>query len=261
MVSSVDTSAAFGAIPLDKTANKPIYVQIAEGVASLLARGTFPVGCILPTERALCEQYGVSRMTLRQAMSVLERQGLIESHRGRGTFVAPKRMQKQQQEFRSFSEEIRLRGGNPQSRLISFEVFQANAITRDFFGLRHGESVYEIRRVRMKDKTPLALETAQVPERLAPHLDRFDFAKNSLYQVLEESYGLRLETSIEEISAGTPSLECRKVLQIPKTTAVLVVNRKTYTDVGQAIELTESIYRGDLYSAMVHSVRQTKNRL
>jgi GntR family transcriptional regulator len=258
MSARADLFAPFESLSLDKKSGKPIYVQIADGIASLLEQGFFPAGFLLPAERVLCEQYSVSRMTLRQAMSVLERKGLIESHRGRGTFVAPKRLQKQEQELRSFSEEIRNRGGKPHSRLISFGQITPKRAARDFFGLPEGEKVYEICRLRLKDETPLALESVQVPLRIAPWLERFDLANNSLYRIFEESYGLRLESSIEEISAELPSAADRKLLALPKNVAVLLINRKTFGNTGAAIELSRSTYRGDVYSAIVHSVRKRK---
>jgi GntR family transcriptional regulator len=82
------------AIRIDKTSPTPVYAQIAEALRALLASGAAPVGTPLPPERVLCEQFSVSRMTLRQAYDILERDGLLESHRGRGTFVAPIKMQK-----------------------------------------------------------------------------------------------------------------------------------------------------------------------
>jgi GntR family transcriptional regulator len=237
-----------------------MYLRIAEAMTALLKSGAYPAGFPLPPERVLGEQYGVSRMTLRQAMSILEREGLVESHRGRGTFVAPNRLQKQQQELRSFTEEVRARGGNSQSRLISFEVIAPPPSAKDFFGLTEGEKVYAINRLRYKDASPLASEAAMIPQKICPWLERFDLAKNSLYRILEESYGLRLQTGIEEISAELPSAAHRKLLEIPRNTAVLVVNRKTFTDTGIPLELTRSTYRGDLYSAVVHSVRKRKSK-
>jgi GntR family transcriptional regulator, N-acetylglucosamine utilization regulator len=258
MSTQPDLLAELSSIPVSKSSATPIYAQIAQAVASVLEEGAVPPGAVLPAERWWCQQYGISRMTLRQAMGILERKGLIESHRGRGTFVAHKRMQKQQQELRSFTEEIRLRGGKPHSRTLSFVLETASAEVREALGLSVGEKIYQIKRLRLTDSTPLAVEHVQIPERLTPWLDRFDLSKNSLYRILEESYGIRLERSVEEISAAMPSASCRKLLEIPPKTAVLVVNRRTYTDRGHAIELTQSNYRADLYSAIVHSIRKPK---
>ena len=132
----------FSSIRIDKDARTPIYLQIAESIGSLLASGVLPPGYVLPPERVLCEQFGISRMTLRQAMSLLDREGLIDSRRGIGTVVRPSRLRKQEQELRSFSEEIRERGGRPTSRLISLGLVTPAAAAKEFFGLREDQKVY-----------------------------------------------------------------------------------------------------------------------
>jgi GntR family transcriptional regulator len=198
--------------------------------------------------------FGISRMTLREATRILENDGLVESYAGRGRFVAS-RLRKQQQEMRSFTEEIRARGGVPQSRLLSFALREPTAKAREFFKLEKGEEVYEICRLRSRDGVPLAIENVHISQRLCPGLDRFDLGRNSLYSILEESYGLRLEYCVEEISAELPSGYERKQLDIPRSVAALIVNRKSYADADQPLELTRATYRGDLYSALVHSIR------
>src|SRR5581483_4623261 len=194
----------FESLKFRKDSAMPMYLQIAEAIGSLLRTGAYPAGFALPPERVLCEQYGVSRMTLRQAMSILERESLIESQRGRGTFVAPHRLQKQQQELRSFTEEISTRGGKAESRLLSFEIIAAPPSAKEFFDFSDSDKVYEITRLRFKDGLPLAVDTALIPQKVCPWLERFDLANNSLYRILEDSFGLRLQSGTEEISAELP---------------------------------------------------------
>jgi len=258
---SAQNITPFSSIRIDKHASTPIYRQIAEAIGSLLARGVLPAGYVLPPERVLCAQFGICRMTLRQAMSLLDREGLINSRRGVGTVVTHSRLAKQQQEALSFSEEIRARGGRPESRLISLNLAVPTPLVRDFFELHDQQKVYEVERVRLKDGEPLALEFARLPERLCPGLERFDLARSSMYEILEQSYGLRLETCDEEISAEIPSSQQRKLLSLPVRTAVLVINRKAYMEDGRPVELTRSVYRGDRYSAIAHSVRKSKSIL
>jgi GntR family transcriptional regulator len=258
---STSNIAPFASIRLDKNSPTPIYLQIAEGVGGLLKSGVLPAGYLLPPERVLCEQFAISRMTLRQAMGLLDREGLIESRRGRGTVVAPTRVRKQHQELRSFSEEIQARGGHPESRLISLELTVPEQSVREFFELKDEQKVYEILRLRLKDGEPLALELVRLPERLCPGLQRFDLAKNSLYQILEESYGLQLDNCIEEISAEAPTAKLKKLLALPNNVAVLVVDRRTFAGDGRAVELARSTFRGDQYSAIVHSIRKKRPML
>jgi len=239
----------------------PIYLQIAEGIGTLLKDGVFPPGYFFPAERTLCEHFGISRMTLRQAMSLLDREGLIDSHRGRGTVVALAGLRKKGQEMKSFSEEIRERGGKPESQLLSLERKVPSEAARSLFELSEGQKVYEIFRLRLNDGEPLAVELACIPERLCPGLERFDLAKNSLVQILRESFGLQLESCETEFTAEIPNAQVRKLLGLTTHSAVLVANRKTFADDGHPVELCRSTYRGDRYSATVHSIRKKKSVL
>jgi len=242
-------------LPLDKKLSTPLYLQIADGLRKLLQSGAYPPGFLLPTERELCEYYGVSRMTLRQGIGVLEREGLVKSQRGAGTYVAPNRLAKQQQEFRSFTEEIRSRGGIPKARLLSFDLQVPSDEARQFFQLAIGQKVFKLVRVRLDDKTPISLERVEIPEILCPTLRNYDFGKDSLYRVLVEDFGFHLESSIEEMFARMPTAGEKKLLEMPSKVAILEIHRRTYTDSGQNLELAQTAFRGDLYSAIVHSRR------
>ena len=233
----------------------PAYQRIADHLRARIETGEIEAGAMLPSERALCQEYAVSRMTLRQACGLLEQEGLIERRRGSGTFVCPKKMRKRQQEMRGFTEEIRARGGNPSSRLLAFQRTEPDLVTREFFGLLAGELVYHIERLRLNEGIPLALEKVAVPCYLCPNLDRFDLATQSLYAILEENYGLTLSYCFEEISASRPTARLRKMLDVPASTPVLAIQRRTFTTNNTPVELGSTIYRGDLYSAMVRSVR------
>jgi GntR family transcriptional regulator len=194
-------------------------------------------------------------MTLRQAYDLLEREHILHSQRGRGTLVSPPRMRKQQQEMRSFSEEIRARGGNPQSTVLSFRKMQPAAAVREQLSVPAGEEIYRIERIRLSDSTPVAIEIVQIPCYLCPDLQRFDLAQRSLYNVLEQEYAVRLARSLETISAATAGSRERNLLELPRGTAVLVIERKTFTTTGTPVECAVTTYRGDLYQAVVHSVR------
>lgn len=245
-------------IHLDKAASEPVYLQIAAAVRDLLRTGKIPAGAAIPPEHVLARRFGVSRMTMRQANDVLEREGLIERQRGRGTFAVQNRLVKQEQEARSFSEEIRRRGGVPSSRLVSFKTVEASPSIADMFGIAVGDPIYVIDRVRLADGIPMALESVQIPVSRCPNLERFNIVDHSLYQIFEENYGIELARTEEEISAITASRQHRKMLELPPSTAMLLVKRKTYTSDGRLFEWSTDAYRGDLYVAIVQSIRSRK---
>jgi GntR family transcriptional regulator len=247
-------------IDIDKSSPDPIYLQIAAAIKHLLQTGAIPAGSALPPEQILAKRFGVSRMTMRQANDVLEREGLIERQRGRGTFAVQNRLVKQEQETRSFSEEIRRRGGVPSSRLLSFKTTEASSALAVEFGITPGDPVYLIERVRLADGVPMALESVQITAHRCPNLERFNIVDYSLYQIFEEHYGIELARSEEEISAVVPRKIHRKTLDLPPKVAVLLVKRRTYTSDGKLFELASDAYRGDLYVAKVQSVRSRKTK-
>jgi GntR family transcriptional regulator len=247
-------------IRIEKQDSAPMYVQIAEAIKEMMRKGAIAPGAAMPPERVLAQQFGVSRMTMRQANDLLKRDGLIDQQPGRGTFAVQNRIIKQEQETRSFSEEIRSRGGVPSSRLVSFRTLAATPDIAKYFGITGGDPVYEIVRVRLADGIPIALESVQIPAAMCPHLERFNLVDHSLYQILEENYGIELARSVEEISAAQPNAQHRKLLHLPRNTAILHVKRRTFTTDGRPLELAATAYRSDLYTARVNSTRQNKHK-
>ncbi|HWQ52119.1 MAG TPA: GntR family transcriptional regulator [Bryobacteraceae bacterium] len=233
----------------------PVYLQISEAIRHVLKDISMPVGTHFPPERVMCEHVGVSKMTLRQAYALLEREGLIQCRRGVGTFVAPSRVDKNLPEMRSFTEEMVARGKAASSRLLSFRLAKPCPATREFFGLAESDPVYDIKRLRLGDGVPVALERVELPAPLFPNLERFDLATQSVYKVLEEHYGIQLRWCDQEVSAVPPDKLHRRLLEIHATLALLVIKRKSYTVNDIPVELAVTAYRGDIYTASMHSKR------
>ena len=248
-------------IPVGRGDPRPVYAQISEGFRKVLSSGILPPGCILPPERVFCEHFGVSHMTLRQAYDTLEREGQIECMRGRGTFVAQPRVLLESKHRGSFTEEVLSRGMVPSSRLLSFTLCRPTSPAREFLALTSSDKVYKIERLRFGDGVPLALETVEVPQRLCPGLNQSDLEGRSLYWLLEERYGLHPEQSVEEISAVVPSIVQRRLLEIPRSVALLMIRRRSYTAEGLPVEWAVAAHRGDFYGAIVRSVRSQDNLL
>lgn len=236
-------------------AKTPVYLQIAGILKTSIEDGILHSGSLLPSERAVCAHFGVSRMTLREAYDVLEREGFIHRHRGRGTFVAPQRVRKRQQEMRSFTEELASRGIQPASRVLSFHKTAPSAGAQQLFELSSTEQVYQIQRLRFGDSQPIALETVELPAYLCPDLERFNFEKASLYRTLEEEYAIRLVHCVEEVSAELADKNQKRLLELPHPSAVLAIRRRTYSESGTPVELALTICRADRYRAVIHASR------
>jgi GntR family transcriptional regulator len=141
------------------------------------------------------------------------------------------------------------------SRLLSFDLCVPVPATREFFHLPESESVYTIRRLRLSDGVPAALESVEVPQSLCPHLERFDLASQSLYRILEEHYNIQLGSCDQEVSAELPDKTRRKLLDLRSPDALLVIRRKSYATNGMPVELAATAYRGSIYRARIHAAR------
>ncbi len=240
---------------VDRSSPTPMYAQIAASLRSMIQSGALAPGSLLPSEKQLCDTLGVSRMTLRQAYDVLDREELVRSQRGRGTQVLPPRMRKEQQLMRSFTEEIQSRGGKPRSEILRFETTSPSPASQHNLQLPDGQQVYRIERLRFSDTTPLAIEKVEIPCFLCPRLEKFNLVRHSLYEILECEFNLKLDHCIETISSSAPDRDERRLLQLPRGVTILRIERKTLTANDTPAELAVTAYRGDTYKAVVRSVR------
>ena len=171
-------------------------VRISELIRADLAE--LPIHEVIPTERQMAEHFGVSRVTIQNALRILEEEGTIYRRRGAGTFVAPRR-NTVHHSLRSFSEELEIRGIRSRTKVVDVTlVHDPKAIESSWADL--SEPSFRIERIRYKESTPLSWEVSFVKEKFAPGLDKRNLA-GSLYKLLSDSYGQTIESADEEISS------------------------------------------------------------
>src|SRR5690606_3088473 len=136
---------------LDKNSPIPVYYQLEERLKESIEKKEWEEGQIIPSERVLSEQYGISRMTVRQAIQNLVRDGYLYREKGKGTFVAANKIEQPLQGLTSFTEDMRSRGLKPGTRLLDFSVVAAEGELVRKLRVAEGESVIVIKRVRLAD--------------------------------------------------------------------------------------------------------------
>ncbi len=240
-------------LELDRRSPVPVYVQISDAIRDQIETGALQPDATLPPSQQLCESLGITRMALRQAYAVLEREGLIDAQRGRGTFIRRSRIDRTLGQMIGFSEDMRARGKVPGTRLLAFERAEPSEQARVF--LEAGE-VYRFKRLRLADSVPMAIEEVELSSALCPDLERFDLEKESLYELLDREYRVRLNRCEQVVSASTPNARQRKLLQIGPKVAPLNVMRRSFTSSDRPMSCGITQYRGDLYTASVHGERR-----
>jgi GntR family transcriptional regulator len=218
-------------------------VRAREHLLSLLS--TLPQGEKLPGERTLAEDFGVCRVTLRRAVEDLISDGRLERRARSGTYVR-RPVISSELRLQSFTEEIRARGQNPTTKMISIKRTKPNKTISKTLRIGQSEDIYSVVRLRLADGVPIALETLKIACRSIPHLTEQDVEK-SLYDTFLEKYGKRIASARAGIAGYTPTERERTLLQISSKTPCLVIKMIDKDQNDQPVMTAECIYRSDLF--------------
>ena len=222
------------------------YVRVRDYLRSLVTH-ELAVGDAIPSERLLCERFGVSRMTVRQAVDALVVDGLLEREQGRGTFVAPAKLDLEVR-LSSFGEEMRRRGMEPSSKVLAADEAGAAPDIADALEMLPGEQVFYLHRVRYADGEPMAIEQLWLPCRLAPGL-LDDGEPGSIYGELRRR-GLEPDWGEDTVAATEVDAQDAALLGLRVGKAVLRLSRRTFAgDI--ACVYSRSSYRADRYMLWV----------
>jgi GntR family transcriptional regulator len=225
----------------------PLYYQIEQRILEAIQGGTLGPGDQIPTEAELAERHGVSRITAKRALDDLVHKGLAFRMQGKGTFVASRRL-RDISGFGSFTEDFRSRGMVPSSRILHFEVETPGEDIRERLGLDAGTQAYRIRRLRMADGEPVAVETAHLSCGLCPGLLASHLEGHSLFALLQERFSIVPSWADAEIKARLATKAEGGLLGMKIGEPVLEARRTTYTTNYEVIECVESVYRGDRFA-------------
>jgi GntR family transcriptional regulator len=224
------------------------YREIERYLRDLIDRGR--PGDPLPTEAELCGRFGVSRMTVRQALQELTNAGLIDRRRGLGTFVASRPVHRHAGVFLSFTEEMARRGMRASSQVVSARRDRARPEEVTDLRLSPGDDVVRIERVRLADGVPIAFEDAALLTRYAAVLDA-DLVTGSLHQALE-TLGAVATRASGTVTARLARASEVTMLDLPPHAALLVELRLLFDQHDQPFERTESRYVAERYVIDVH---------
>jgi GntR family transcriptional regulator len=225
----------------------PRYYQLKEIMREKIRLGEWKPGDLIPSERELGEQYGISRMTARQAITELVNEGLFYREQGKGTFVSRHKITQQLIHLTGFTEDIRTRGQRPGAKVLNAAMSPADEKTAERLRIKQGQPIFRLQRLRLADDEPLAVEISHLSFMGCEKLLEEDLEQNSLYRILETKYGLPLMEAEQEIEAGLFDERAAQLLHVAVNSAALFTRRTTYTERDQPIEYATSMYCGNKY--------------
>ena len=245
--------AVVTAHPIDKTLPIPYYYQIAESLRQAirdLEVSSREGEIALPSEPELCRRFQVSRGVVRQALQLLEREGLVRRERGRGTFVTRKRLEHELTRLCSVTEDMQARGWSPGARLLGMRAVDPPLHVRHSLQLATEEEVWEVYRLRLADAEPVSLQWCYIPVRVTPGLDQHDLT-GSLWALFADRYGLTLAMAEQTVRARGATPEEADLLDIDEGDAVFVITRTIYDGTGAPVQYLHSLWRADRYDFTV----------
>jgi GntR family transcriptional regulator len=204
------------------------------------------VGEAIPAERQLGIDLGVSRLTVRAALDELVREGYLVRRRGAGTFVAEPKVAKGI-DITSFSDDMRARGLTPESRTLDLHVEMAGARLGRILHVSPSEEILSVKRLRLADGDPMAIELLHTRASLVPGLTGRDLEENSFYDLLSSRYGISIVGGTQTVEPTVTNEEESASLGVPLHSPALLFERVTRSSTGDLVEFTSSTYRGDRY--------------
>ena len=233
--------------------DQPAHARIAHWLEDLVISGELAPGDKLPPEVEIATSLGVSRMTLRQALGAVEAKGLIDRRRGRfgGSFVAAPRFELDHASLPGFTEQMLRIDVEPGAEVLKAITRRPDTAVSKALGLRRGDPVHEIQRVRTANGEPIVLEETYLPAQMFPGLLSNDL-HGSLYAVMRD-YGSAPSTADERIEAVQATVEQSEILGVAPASPLLLIVRTAFGANGVAVEFSRDYLRSDRTAIRIKS--------
>ncbi len=219
----------------------PLYLWVAAMLREQIEAGTLDPQAAVPSERALSEHYGVSRMTARHAVETLAREGYLYRHPRRGTFVAEPRLRFS---VGSFTKNMAAADLAPGTEVLSARTVDPDEVVARLLGIPPGGRVHVLQRLRTALGEPVAIENIQLSAVRLPRLLEHDLT-GSLWAIMRESYGVRPQRADARVVAVMLDRFEAEALGVKAGSPAIVLTRTVFDDHGEVVELARDVYRGD----------------
>ena len=224
----------------------PLYVQIRDSLRRQILNGTYQVHERLPSETTMMNTFGVSRITIRQALRDLHNEGLVFSAQGKGTFVSKPKAVQNVQRLEGFGEAMAAQGYEASARVLSIQQMKAPKAVAAALDLQPGEEVVEVKRVRYLNRSPVCIDDSYFPMDIGQKLFGLDLS-GDIFPLLENFFGIPLGGADIGLDAILADEDAQKYLNLKTGEAILRVERLTHNQEGRPIDFEYLCYHGDSF--------------
>lgn len=239
--------------------NKPLYLQIQEYLAEKIVSGDLTPETRILSERELSSELGVSRMTVRRAITELVNEGLLERVHGAGTFVARPKVEYGASELVSYTDAMTSRGLHVTRQLIEFDEVPASRRLSERLHVSIGHSLYHVILLYLANRTPVILERSFFPCERCPNLQDYDLEKTSIYDLLCEAYQIQISHIDQTIEANTASEIIARQLRVEEGFPLLMVTRVVFRrEDSRPVLYSQDLLRSD-YARVSFSIQLEEN--
>lgn len=235
----------------------PKYYQLKKAIIRKIDLEEYTPDGPIPSERELMEQYQVSRITVRRAVDELVVEGYLYKVQGKGTYVKTDEKSNDLFSLVSCTQAVRNMGMTPTKQVIVSQILQADRKRAKALNLADKEQVFQLGRVLYANAEPLNYTLTYLPVKLFPGLEKHDFGKESLYQVLAEEYHVSITKARRTVEAVLVKDEIAEYLDIEPGMPVILFGCTTYGETNgqeQPIENFKCYYRTDKYKFYIDQV-------
>lgn len=225
---------------------QPLYMKIKEALKKSILEGVYKEHEKLPSEKSLMDQFGVSRITVRQALRDLTSEGLIFSSQGKGTFVSKPKAVQDVHRLEGFGEAMASKGYDTTARVIGIRQMNGTREVLDALNLKPKAQVVEVKRIRYLNREPISIDTSYFPLEIGEHLFSKDLS-GDIFPMLENQLGTTLGSADIRLEARAADAEVAELLQIEPGNPIMWVQRLTLDKNGIPVDFEYLAIRGDSY--------------
>ncbi len=230
-----------------KSSRTPLYQRLVQAIELFIQKSP-AIDALEPiaSEREMSQYLGISRITVRNSINILVKKNILYKIHGSGTYIQTqhiKPIRQSLQRLSGFTEDFSKAGVNIKQKWLKKEVDNITTDEALSFNLPASSKVLRLKRLRFIEDTPLAIEAACVP---CKFLSSPNMVKDSLYAALS-SHGYLPTHALQKFKAVEAQIEDAKLLQVPPGKAIMYIQRHSFLENNEAVELVQSLYRTDQY--------------